>query len=289
MDYSSINNKTYLILLPAIAALIIALIPTLKYSWPLGWDIIYHVQYSEIYTHNGFTLTNPLLNAPVGQKIGYPPLFHFIIAGIGTGMGIDFFQVARLLQPLLGTSIVLSVSYVAYKLYGKIAGICAGFLMLSSMLVERMILALPENLALVFLPLAVYFYYRSFKDNHLKIAIIGGILFLLVMATHQAATLCLILVIISITLMELIVYRNLKALGNFISFFIIPLVLGIVGIIGLQVIAPQIVGSLWQQGITAIIGMSTSLPTNRPLEFTVIWATWELWCWYLQLLEVYLR
>jgi hypothetical protein len=265
MDYTSIYNKRNLILLPAIAAFIIALIPSLKYQWPLGWDIIYHVHYAQVYAHNGFTLATPLLNAPVGQKIGYPPLFHFLIATIGTGLGIDFFQVARFLQSILAASIVLSVSYVSYKFYGSLAGLGAGFLMLSSMLVERMILALPENLALVFLPLAVYFYYRSFKDNHLKIAIIGGILFLLVMATHQAATLCLILVIISITLMELIVYRNLKALGNFISFFIIPLVLGIVGIIGLQVIAPQIVGSLWQQGITAIIGMSTSLPTNRPL------------------------
>ena len=244
MDYTSIYNKRNLILLPAIAAFIIALIPSLKYQWPLGWDIIYHIHYAQVYAHNGFTLATPLLNAPVGQKIGYPPLFHFLIATIGTGLGIDFFQVARFLQSILAASIVLSVSYVSYKFYGSLAGLGAGFLMLSNMLVERMILALPENLALVFLPLAVYFYYRSFKDNHLKIAIIGGILFLLVMATHQAATLCLILVIISITLMELIVYRNLKALGNFISFFIIPLVLGIVGIIGLQVIAPQIVGSL---------------------------------------------
>lgn len=49
-------------------------------------------------------------------------------------------------------SIVLSVSYVAYKLYGEIAGIGAGFLMLSSMMVERIIVALPENLALIFFP-----------------------------------------------------------------------------------------------------------------------------------------
>lgn len=77
MDHTSINSRKYLILIPAIAALIIALIPTLKYQWPLGWDIIYHVQYAQVYAHYGFTLINPLLNAPVGQKIGYPPLFHF--------------------------------------------------------------------------------------------------------------------------------------------------------------------------------------------------------------------
>ena len=210
MDYTSIYNKRNLIILPAIAAFIIALIPTIKYQWPLGWDIIYHIHYAQVYANNGITLTTPLLNAPVGQKIGYPPLFHFLIAAMGNGMGINFFQIARFLQPLLAASIILSVSYVSYKFYGTIAGLGAGFLMLSSMLVERMILALPENLALIFLPLAVYYYYRSFKDNELKIAILGGILFLLVMATHQAATLCLVLVIISITLMEFIVYRNFK-------------------------------------------------------------------------------
>lgn len=265
MDYSQVYNKRNIILLPAIVALIIALIPTLKYQWPLGWDIIYHIQYAQVYAHQGFTTITPLLNAPTGQKIGYPPLFHFLIAAIGTGLGVDFFQVARFLQPVLAASIVLSVSYVAYKFYGNIAGLGAGFLMLSSMLMGRMILTLPENLALVFLPLAVYFYYRSLKEKDLKIAILGGIFLLLILATHQAATLCLVLAITSITIMEVLVYRNFKALGNFLSFFLILIVLGILGVIGLLVVAPHVVESLWQQGITAITGMSTSLTINRPL------------------------
>lgn len=265
MDYASIYNKRYLILLPAIAAFIIALIPTLKYQWPLGWDIIYHVQYAQVYAHNGFTLTDPLLSAPFGRKIAYPPLFHFIIAGIGTAFGVDFFQVARFLQPILASLIVLSVSYVASKFYGKIAGLGAGFLMLSSLLIGRMVLAIPENLALIFLPLAVYLYYRSLKEKNLKIALLGGVLLIVVLATHQAATLCLVLAIASITLMELVVYRNFKALGNFISFFMGIIAIGIVGLISLQIIAPQLLQTLLQQGISVITGMSTSLPFNRPL------------------------
>jgi hypothetical protein len=265
MDYSSIYNKRNIILLPALAAFIIAMIPTLKYQWPLGWDIIYHVQYAEVYAHNGFTLVNPLLNAPIGQKIGYPPLFHFLIAGIGTGLGVDFFQVARFLQPLMAMSIVLSVSYVAYKFYGTVAGIGAGFLMLSSLLVGRMILALPENLALIFLPLAVYLYCLSLKDKNLKTAFLGGILLILVIATHQAATLCLILVITSITLMELVVYRNFKAMGNFISFFMVLIVIAIAGVVSLEILAPQLLQTILHQGITTLTGMSTSLPSNRPL------------------------
>ena len=265
MDYTSIYNKKYLILLPAIAAFIIALIPTLKYQWPVGWDIIYHVQYAQVYAHNGFTLIDPLLNAPNGQKIGYPPLFHFLIAGIGTGLGVDFFQVARFLQPILASLIVLSVSYVASKFYGKLAGFGAGFLMLSSLLLGRMFLALPENLALIFLPLAVYLYYRSLKEKNLKIALLGGILLIVIIATHQAATLCLVLAIISITLMELVVYRNFKALGNFISFFTAIIAIGVIGVISIWIMAPQLLQTIMQQGITAITGMSTSLPFNRSL------------------------
>ena len=265
MDDTSIYNKKYLILLPAIAAFIIALIPTLKYQWPLGWDIIYHVQYAQVYAHNGLTLTDPLLSAPFGRKIAYPPLFHFIIAGIGTIFGVDFFQVTRFLQPILASLIVLSVSYVASKFYGKLAGLGAGFLMLSSLLVGRIILSLPENLALIVLPLAVYLYYLSLKNKNLKIALLAGILLMVVIATHQAATLCLVLTIISITLMELVVYRNYKALGNFISFFLILIIVAIMGVISLQIIAPQLLQTIIQQGITAITGMSTSLTFNRSL------------------------
>ncbi|WP_300426710.1 hypothetical protein [Methanobacterium sp.] len=265
MDNISINRKKYLILIPAFVALVMALIPTIKYQWPLGWDIIYHVQYAQIYAHNGFTLINPLLNAPVGQKIGYPPLFHFLIAAIGTGLGIDFFQVARLLQPLLAMSIVLSVSYVAYKLYGEIAGIGAGFLMLSSMMVERIIVALPENLALIFLPLAVYLYYRSIEDKQLKMAILGGLMLILVIGTHHAATLCLVLTIIAITIMELVVYRDYNVLINFMGFFLLILGVAAVGVVAIQIFTPELLQTLMQQGIIAITGISTSLNYTRSL------------------------
>jgi hypothetical protein len=264
MDNISINRKKYLILIPAFVALVMALIPTIKYQWPLGWDIIYHVQYAQIYAHNGFTLINPLLNAPVGQKIGYPPLFHFLIAAIGTGLGIDFFQVARLLQPLLAMSIVLSVSYVAYKLYGEIAGIGAGFLMLSSMMVERIIVALPENLALIFLPLAVYLYYRSIEDKQLKMAILGGLMLILVIGTHHAATLCLSIIIMAITIIELVVYRDWMVLKNLV-FFLLPLIaIIIVALISIQIWAPQILQGIAQQGFASFTGLATSI-NNRPL------------------------
>ena len=61
------NIDKYLLLIPAIVIFFIALIPTLKYQWPLSWDIIYHVQYAKIYANYGFVINNPLINA-LGTK-----------------------------------------------------------------------------------------------------------------------------------------------------------------------------------------------------------------------------
>jgi hypothetical protein len=257
--------KKLLVILPAIVALLLALIPTIKYQWPLGWDIIHHVLIAKIYAHYGFTLTDPLLNAPHGQRIGYPPVFHFLIAGLGILLGIDFFQAARILQPILAMSIVLSVSYVAYKYYGKIAGISAGFLMISSVLFSRMVLPLPENLALIFLPLTIFLYDRSLENRSIITAISAGIIFIIVILTHTAATLSIFLIIVAITISELLLHRDLSLLKNFAAFFMALILMIITVLIILQILAPHILQNLFQQGLTSATGISTHLTINRPL------------------------
>ncbi|OPY26598.1 MAG: Oligosaccharyl transferase STT3 subunit [Methanobacterium sp. PtaU1.Bin242] len=253
-------------IIPALTAFIIALIPTLKYQWPLSWDIIYHIQYAMIYTKYGFTLTDPLLNAPFGQKIGYPPLFHFLIASLGLLTKVDLFQVARALQPFLAMLIVLSVTYVARKLYGTVAGISTGFLILSSFLLSRIILPIPENLALIFLPLSVYFYYRSLKDNKLKYAFISGLIFISILLTHQAAALSLFMVITSFTMVELIYYRDAPVFINYGAFLLLLGSLMIIGIIALLLWWPDIIYNVLNQGISAATGLMTSISSNRPLS-----------------------
>ncbi len=266
MNLAKIKDRRYLIVLPALAALFIALIPTLKYQWPLGWDIIYHSHYAQHYSQYGLTLTDPLLNWPYGQKLGYPPLFHFLLAAIGTIFQIDYLQVAKLLQPLLSTSIILSVSYVAYRLYGEIAGAGAGFLMLSSYLVSRIIIPLPENLALIFIPLSVYLFYSSIKNKNSLNALFGGILFVIVLSTHNAATLCLALTIISISILELVVYRNIGVFKNITTYFLSLIVLIVVGLIAVQIWSPQTLQILFNEGLTAATGINIFLPSNRPLS-----------------------
>lgn len=264
MNFNGHINK-FLLIIPAITVFFIALIPTLKYGWPLSWDIIYHVLYAKIYSQYGFVLTNPLITL-TGQKIGYPPLFHFLIAALGNTLKIDYFQVARFLQPILAFFIVLSVSYVAKEFYGKIAGISAGFLIISSYLVFRIMLPVPENLALIFIPLAIYLYYLSIKKNILKYALISGILFLPVIASHQAAVLCLVLVIGAFTLLELVMHRNINVFKNLGAFFLFLIILIALGLILLLIWKPDLLFSLLNQGLSASAGFSTSLNYSQPLS-----------------------
>lgn len=263
MNFSEHNNKLWLI--PAIIVFFIALIPTIKYQWPLSWDIVYHIQYVKVYSQYGLTLINPLMNAPYGQKIAYPPLFHLIIALIGNLFKIDYFTVARILQPILAFSIVLSVSYVAKKFYGIIAGVSAGFLMISSYLVFRIMLPIPENLAIIFIPLIVYLYYRSINEKAVKYAILSGILFIFVILSHQAAILCLLTVIVSFTLLELVLNRNLKVFKNLFAYFAFLIILVILGLISLLIWKPDFLFTIINQGISAVTGYNASLSYSYPI------------------------
>lgn len=224
-----------------------------------------HVQYSMVYMKYGLVLTDPLLNAPFGQKIGYPPLFHFILAFLGFLTKVDLFQLARALQPFLAMFIVLSVSFVAQRWYGTLAGVSAGFLMVSSVFIGRIMLPIPENLALIFLPLTIYFYYQSRQDHLFKYALLSGILFLIVLFTHQAATLILFSVITLITLVDFGVSRDISILKSYGFFLLSPVILAILGIIILLIWQPDIIYSIMNQGISTATGLITS-SSNRPLN-----------------------
>jgi asparagine N-glycosylation enzyme membrane subunit Stt3 len=258
--------KSLIWIIPAIIVFFLALIPTLKYQWPLSWDIIYHIQYAQVYAKYGFVLKDPLLNAPFGQEIGYPPLFHFIIVALSNIIHVNYFQIARYLQPFIVMFIVLSVSFVSRKFYGTIAGVSAGFLMISSLLIgNRIIYPLPENLALIFLPLSVYFYYYSIKVKSFKYAILAGSLLMIVALIHQAATLILFLIITVFTLIELIFYRNIRVLKNYGAFFFLPIIILIIGVLTLLLISPNFIHNIINEGIKAATGYATSLPNSQPL------------------------
>ncbi len=267
MEFPKLNKNKLLLILPAISIFLITLIPTLNHSWPLSWDIIYHVLYAKVYTQDGFVLVNPLLNYPIGQKIGYPPLFHFLIAFLGTLFRVDYFSIARALQPFLAFFVILSVTYVAKRFYGTVAGLSAGFLMISSTIIYRIMLPVPENLALIFLPLAAYLYYASVKEKSIKYAFIAGILLLIIAGTHQAALLCLIITITAFTILEILVYRNIGIIKNYGAFLISLLGIIALAAIAIFILKPALIQSIFSQGITSVLGFGTSLNYNQTLSF----------------------
>lgn len=266
MFFDDKSLKKFLIVIPAAVAFFIALIPTLRWQWPLTLDIINHVHLANVYSQYGLTLTDPLIDPPKGSAIGYPPLFNLIIIFLGTLLKIDYFQVARLLQPVLAFAVVLSVSYVAEKFYGQIAGISAGFLLMSSYLFSRLISPLPETMALIFVPLVIYFYYKSVEDKNYLYALLAGILFLMVVATHQATTLILFLIITSVAVVTGILCKKIRFFTSYIMFLIIPLILAICGAVFLIFLAPNFVSNILTHGLQMVTGYMLSLPLNDPIS-----------------------
>jgi hypothetical protein len=209
------------LVIPALMAFFIVLIPTLKFQWPLSWDIYYHVHLTQLYLANGFTLWDPLTVAPTGRPIAYPPLFHFILAGLSYIFQVDPFQVARFLQPFLAMALVLSITFVTHRLFGLISGISAGLLTIFSLITfNRGFFASPATLSLVLMPLVIYGYYRANESNNLWYIIISAILCGLVFLTHSLTAFLIIMVILIYTVTMKLLKRNYN-LKYLIIFFII--------------------------------------------------------------------
>jgi asparagine N-glycosylation enzyme membrane subunit Stt3 len=205
------------LLIPALVAFFITLVPTLKYHWPLGSDIFYHVHMAKLYLQQGLVYWDPLTSAPFGRPIFYPPLFHYLLLSLGYFFG-DIFQAARFLQPFLSMSVVFSFSYVAYKLNKSIlVGISAGFFIFFSLVFQRFMLSGPENLALIIFPLAIYGVYLSIENKNYRYAVLSGILGGLVLLTHLLSALCLFLVTSVYSLV--ISFKDKSAIQYLIIFF----------------------------------------------------------------------
>ena len=270
-------NKNLLIIIPSIIAFCIGLIPTLQYGWPLSWDIIHHIHIAEVYAQYGFTLTDPSISLQYGpQKIGYVPLFHLFIAAIGYITKMNYFLIAQCLQPLIAAGIVLSVSYVGYKFYGLTAGVSAGFLILSSNLINRIVLPIPENIALIIFPIAVYLFYISLKRDTYKYALISGILFIFMTLIHQSAAFLLFLTITSFIIVKSILNKDIYVLKKYIAWILPPVCAAAIASLFVLILDPNIIHNIWQNGIGAVTGYkdSISYSYNQPLD--LIHYIWQL-------------
>ncbi|CDG64285.1 MAG: hypothetical protein PWQ15_187 [Methanobacterium sp.] len=241
---NSTQIKRILLVIPALVALCIALIPTLKYQLPLSWDVYYHVHMAKLYLDQGFTLWDSLSYAPFGRPIYYPPLFHMFIGLWGQLFNGDIFTGVRFLQPLLAFGVVFSFTYLAYRVYGLSVSFVAGFLIIMTLPFHRFMLPIPESLALIFLSLSICSYYLSLKDKRVNYGIIAGILAGLDFLIHPSTALILIMVISLYTLILRLSRKNYN-LSTFWGF----------------ILSTLLVASIWWAPLILNYGYISSFPT----------------------------
>lgn len=169
---------------------------------------------------NGFTMWDPLTAAPNGRPIAYPPVFHLLLAGLAVLFKVDPFQVARFIQPFMAMMLVLSVTYVTYRLFGFISGLSAGLLTIFSFItINRGFFASPGTLSLIIMPLALYAFYRANEDKNIKFLLISGVLSGIVFLTHSLTALIILLVIFVYFISMKMLKRNFNA--KYLAMFII--------------------------------------------------------------------
>jgi hypothetical protein len=201
------KDKRLILVFPAIIALIVALFITIKYGWPLSWDIYYHVHMAKLYMEHGLTMWDPLTYAPYGRPTYYPPFFHYTLALISITLKTDPFQVARFLQPFFVFSLVFSFSYLGYKLYNLHVGFMVGIILFFTALFHRAVLPLPETMALIIFPISLLFFYQALQKNKYKYAIFSGILTGIMLLTH-ALTAGILIGVILVYLLSLKIRRS---------------------------------------------------------------------------------
>lgn len=205
----------------------------------------------------GFTFFDPIYNAHGGRLINYPPLFHLLLAFFSLVLALSPFEIAKFMQPFFAAFIVLSVTIVGVRFYGRLGGIFSGILLISAFISTRIILPLPENMALIFLPFSIYFYYRSIKTPRLKFACASGALMGIIALIHPAATLCLFISITFITFALL-----LAAFKGDVKFKIVISNYGIFILTGFIIAGSWCLPSLYIKSLGVPGGIATSIPSS---------------------------
>ncbi|PKL67460.1 MAG: hypothetical protein CVV28_06270 [Methanobacteriales archaeon HGW-Methanobacteriales-1] len=210
LNFIQKNRNSILVFIPAIITFCLVLIPTIKYSVPLGGETFYHAALIQFYSENGISWTNTLLWS--GQPI-YSPLFDFFILSLSKILSMSSMVILKYLQPLFAFLIVLSFSFTAYKMYNMITGFLAGIFVMFSALFSKIMFTTPEAMILIIIPLLAYFYVLALENKSLKYALISGMLLGFAFLTQ---TISAIVIFFMLTIFTLIIFimkkeANLKA------------------------------------------------------------------------------
>ena len=150
--------------IPAIISFIVVLLLLYKYTYPISWDVYYHVHMANLYLENGLVFWDYQTVAPQGRLIMYPPLFHLILAEFSSVLNITPMELARLLQPFFSFYLVGVITYVAYKLSDEFTGFVTGLIaMLCFVTFNRSVICTPATIAMGLSMLSCLFLYMGIK------------------------------------------------------------------------------------------------------------------------------
>jgi hypothetical protein len=184
---STLDRK--LIIIPVLISFLVALLLLYKFSYPISWDVYYHIHMAELYLNNGLVFWDYQTVAPTGRLIMYPPLFHFILGFFAKLFNISVFDASLIAQPLFAFILMFAITFVAYRLSDDnvMVDLCTGFIaMMSFATFNRAVICTPATLAIACMMFCLLFYYEAFKEDNLRKILYSAIFFALVSNLHMA-------------------------------------------------------------------------------------------------------
>lgn len=214
-----------LLLAPAVISFIIALLLIYKYSYPISWDVYYHMHMIDLYTNNGLVFWDYSTVAPKGRLIMYPPLFHMIIAAITLITNSSITETCLYLQPIFSFIVIYVISFTSYKLSDNIlTGTVTGFLaMLSFATFNRSVICTPATIAIALSLLVCLYYYEGLEEDNLRKLIYSAISLAVIVNLHMATSIITIGVLALYTFIQIIRRRhvNIKHMVIYLMIFVL--------------------------------------------------------------------
>ncbi|MDY1591168.1 MAG: STT3 domain-containing protein [Methanofastidiosum sp.] len=228
MALPEIKNIKYF-LIPILLIVILAVCETYplydRFPYPLSWDIWYHIRIVENFS-NGYFTFDPVSFGPGGRLHTYPPLFHILLLGLYKVLnfgGLSLMDAARIMPAILFPLSAISTFILINKFYGKEVGLLSSFFVLViPVSLDRGIIASPQSLALVLIPLGFLTYLLGLKER--KYLYASGILSSAVFYTHGLSFIVFFLSIILFTFLMYLVKREVK-IQNFFIFTLITIII----------------------------------------------------------------
>lgn len=186
MQHRILEDKKTL-LIPATISFILTLLLLYKYTYPISWDVYYHVHMMELYKTSGLVFWDYQTVAPKGRLIMYPPLFHLCFTILSKILNITPMTLSRLAQPIFSFYLIGTITLVSYKLTNTKTALITGFLsMLTFVTFNRSVICTPATIAIGLSMISCTYYYKGFEETNIKQIIISAISFGLICNLHMA-------------------------------------------------------------------------------------------------------